>query len=501
MKPDFRKSMIWLHTYSGLVIGWLLFAIFITGTLSYFNQELSQWMKPELNQYSPNINIINKSITHLKSRELNAERWRIYLPDSRSKHLYIQWSNGRKRTLENLSLNDVSPIEVRDTKGGDFFRTFHYTLQLRSYGGRYIAGVAAMMMLVALFSGIFTHRRFFRDFFTLRKAKLSKLLSDSHALMGIVTLPFCLMICSSALMIYVTTYIPASTQHFYPDNVKQFNKEVFPSLPALDKQAPVAEPLTDFSIIEEQINQKWTGENQIDYITYEQPYRENGRIIVNRVKHNTLSNQAERLVFSSTSGEALAGYPEQSTPMKVRRIFYGLHEAHFADVPLRGMFFILGLLSSALIATGSIIWLNKRLAKVKRRHMGHHIVECLNVAGFAGLLLAVLSYFHANRFLALDVSDRASLEVNIFLWVWLATLLHSILRPAKKAWFEQLMICALLCLSLPFIDFLQDSQRLVNAVEQLNGAYLMFNIMIILSGVAFLKTALWLKRKNRVTTG
>jgi hypothetical protein len=164
------------------------------------------------------------------------------------------------------------------------------------------------------------------------------------------------------------------------------------------------------------------------------------------------------------------------------------------------MFFILGLLSSALIATGSIIWLNKRLAKVKQRHIGHKIVECLNVAAFAGLLLAVLAYFYANRFLALDVSNRASLEVNIFLWVWLATLLHSILRPAKKAWFEHLMICALLCLSLPIIDLLQDSQRLVNAIQHLNGAYLMFNVMIILSGLAFLKTALWLKRKNRITT-
>lgn len=496
MKPDFRKSMIWLHTYSGLILGWLLFAIFFTGTLSYFNQEISLWMKPELNQSVNHTNMINESLTQLKSRKLDADRWRINLPNDRNKHLYIQWSNGRKRTVENLSLNDVSPIEVRDSKGGDIFRTFHYTLELRNYGGRYIAGIAAMMMLIACFSGIFTHRRFFRDFFTLRKAKLTKLLTDSHALMGIVTLPFCIMICASAILIYTTYYLPGSTQHFYPNNLKQFNSEVYPSLPKLDKEAAAAEPITDFSIIENQLAKLWSGKNQIDYITYEQPYRENGRIIVNRVKDNTLSNQADRLVFSSTTGEALAGYPEQSTPMKVRRIFYGLHEAHFADIPLRWMFFIVGLFSSALIASGLIIWLSKRLNKVKQPHIGHSIVASLNVTGILGLMIAVLAYFYANRLLPTDIVNRASLEVNVLLGVWLITLFHSVLRPIHKAWLEQLFMAALLCFLLPVLDVLQNNERLILAIKTFNGAYLSFTLIIIISGLGFFKTFLWLKRKN-----
>ena len=32
MKEGFRQSMAWLHTWSGLLFGWLLFAIFLTGT-------------------------------------------------------------------------------------------------------------------------------------------------------------------------------------------------------------------------------------------------------------------------------------------------------------------------------------------------------------------------------------------------------------------------------------------------------------------------------------
>ncbi|EPM93235.1 membrane protein, partial [Pseudomonas syringae pv. actinidiae ICMP 19070] len=40
--------MAWLHTWVGLLFGWLLFAIFLTGTLSYFKDEITQWMQPEI---------------------------------------------------------------------------------------------------------------------------------------------------------------------------------------------------------------------------------------------------------------------------------------------------------------------------------------------------------------------------------------------------------------------------------------------------------------------
>ena len=33
MKEGFRQAMAWLHTWAGLIFGWLLFAIFLTGTL------------------------------------------------------------------------------------------------------------------------------------------------------------------------------------------------------------------------------------------------------------------------------------------------------------------------------------------------------------------------------------------------------------------------------------------------------------------------------------
>ena len=33
-----RQSMSWLHTWASLILGWLLYAIFLTGTLSFFKK-------------------------------------------------------------------------------------------------------------------------------------------------------------------------------------------------------------------------------------------------------------------------------------------------------------------------------------------------------------------------------------------------------------------------------------------------------------------------------
>jgi uncharacterized iron-regulated membrane protein len=47
MKNTFTQSMAWLHTWAGLIFGWLLFAIFVTGTLAVFDKELNHWMQPK----------------------------------------------------------------------------------------------------------------------------------------------------------------------------------------------------------------------------------------------------------------------------------------------------------------------------------------------------------------------------------------------------------------------------------------------------------------------
>jgi uncharacterized iron-regulated membrane protein len=48
MKARFKDWMDWLQAWAGLIVGWVLYAIFLTGTLAYYQHEITRWMQPEL---------------------------------------------------------------------------------------------------------------------------------------------------------------------------------------------------------------------------------------------------------------------------------------------------------------------------------------------------------------------------------------------------------------------------------------------------------------------
>lgn len=489
--------MTWLHTYSGLLLGWLMFVIWVTGTLSYFNPEISLWMKPELGYSQNRASIVDRSLDLLHEKGVQAERWRIDLPDSRSNLWSIEWRNGSISETMVLSPENTQIVAPRDTAGGDFFKTFHYTLQLRGYGGRYFAGLAAFTFLVAIFSGIFTHRRFFKDFFTLRTGKVKVFLRDFHALAGVITIPFNLMICVSALMIYVLMFMPWSAEHYFDGGARAVFGEVNPKLPRLNDDAPAAKPVRDFDKVQNQISRLWPGENQVARIMVEQPYKENGRFILYRVKDESLSQQAERLVFSSVTGEMLNGFPEQSLATQVRRVFWGLHEAKFAAPILRWLFFFLGVVSSGMIAAGLIYWLRVRLTKTESRRLVHYLVERLNIVAIIGLILAIAGFFLANRLLPIGIAGRESIEIQVFFWVWLTSFIHAFFRSPTQAWQEQLILTGFVYLSVVITDLVQDNQRMIDAFQQSNLPYLGFAAAMLVSSMLLFAVAIKLNKIKR----
>ncbi|MCR5882572.1 PepSY domain-containing protein [Rhizobacter sp. J219] len=47
MFASFRLSMTWLHTWFGLVLGYVLMVAFFFGALSVFDREIDRWALPE----------------------------------------------------------------------------------------------------------------------------------------------------------------------------------------------------------------------------------------------------------------------------------------------------------------------------------------------------------------------------------------------------------------------------------------------------------------------
>jgi uncharacterized iron-regulated membrane protein len=497
VKKTFRLSMIWLHTWIGLLPGWLLYAIFLTGTASYFRPEITTWMQPEAQARAASAPAAMRlALDTLAQAAPDAQDWYIELPEARKPGLGIAWySPGIKdgyhtRTLDAAGL---SP-QVRDTKGGEFFYRFHFQLQLPYPWGRWLACFAAVFMMTALITGVIAHRRFFKDFFTFRPGKAAgRSWLDFHNLAGVLALPFYLMIGYTALVMFLYMFAPWGRLATEPPAPKeaataQESKKPYDSAVAGKPAAMVLAPLEPMLAEAEKL---W-GAGEVGRIGISDRKDSSVSISFDPIHGKAISiDSRKRLEFNGILGthpEAASDEGKKGSASRLNDFLYGLHLAHFADPILRWLFFCMGLLGSAMVATGLILWIAKRRAQKENEPAagpGFYLVERLNIAVIAGFPLAFGAFFWSNRLLPAAFTGRSDWEVNLVFIVWGIAFLHAFLRPAAKAWKEQLALAAVLYLLLPALDAITAGRFLAQAWRLGNSAHLGFNATAAVVGLFF----------------
>jgi len=508
MKEGFRQAMAWLHTWAGLVFGWLLFAIFLTGTLAYFKDEISHWMQPEIPARAVTSEAsLTLAQEYLQQHAAGASRWLIDLPDAREPGLSVRWQQAPAKpgergqfTEKRLDPQTGAEVQGRETRGGDFFYRFHFQLQMPYPWGRWLSTIAAMVMFVALISGIITHKKIFKDFFTFRPRKGQRSWLDGHNAVGVLVLPFHLMITYSSLVIFMTMVMPASILAAYEGDERVFFDEVFP---ASSTPEPAGKPaqLTALASLLEQAHERWSG-GGVGRLTVNNPGDANASVVlvrdgVDRVVHDFGS----ALTFNGVTGQILGTTPERPLPLAIAGAFYGLHMGHFAGPVLRWLYFICGLAGTAMIGTGLVIWLGKRQLKhAKSAVMPFELrlVEVLNIASMSGLLVAVAAFFCANRLLPLDMAGRADWEVNSFFIAWGLSVLHAMVRRGRAAWVDQLVLAALLFCAVPLLNAMTTPYHLGATLILGDWAMAGFDLTCLGSGV-FLAWAAWKMQRSGQT--
>jgi uncharacterized iron-regulated membrane protein len=124
-----RQSMSWLHTWSGLTLGWLLFVVYVTGTLSYFRNEITFWMQPELHRArvaAPERIAYDRALALLAREAPDARQWTITLPGTRNPTLGLGWQSppaenrqpGAGAAPERPASREDARKDARDADGG-----------------------------------------------------------------------------------------------------------------------------------------------------------------------------------------------------------------------------------------------------------------------------------------------------------------------------------------------------------------------------------------------
>ena len=495
-----RQTMSDLHIWAGLLVGWLLYAMFLTGTVSYFKDEISQWMRPELAHQAevPDPALVAARIAgELQTVAAGSPQWSIGLPDARNNTASAFWRKpgveGR-RAFQSATFDPATghKVAARDTGGGEFFYRFHFQFHyMPVLWARWLAGFCAMFMLVAIVSGVITHKKIFIDFFTFRWGKGQRSWLDAHNALSVFGLPFHAMITYTGLVTLMSLYMPWGEQAAFktPAERQQLRAEtsafVQPGKPS--GQAAALAPIEDMV---RQAQARW-GRDNINRVTITHPGDASARVSITRGDEGRASVSPQFLLFEGPTGRLLQAKDSVGPAAETRGVMYALHLGRFGDTVTRWLYFLVSLAGTAMVGTGLVLWTVKRRAKLpdpERPYFGFRLVERLNIAAIAGLSIAMAGMLWANRLLPLGLAQRAEWEVHAFFIVWGATLAWALLRPARRAWIELLWTGAAALALLPLLNALTTDRGLLASLRA--GDWIFAGLELTLLALAALHVAL-----------
>lgn len=500
MKKTFTQSMAWLHTWGGLVFGWLLFAIFLTGSLSVFDKEIGHWMRPELWTIGrPSPSSADLAVRYLTRTVPEIDIWYIHLPTKREPALSVSWEDRGEYITHYLDPATGDRVAARESMGGHFFTHFHSFLNVWPAGAFVIAAIA-LVMLVAIVSGIVIHRRrLFRDIFTFRPwTSTQRVWLDAHNVVGVLLLPFHLVMTYTGLVIFCTIYMPAGVYALYGGDILAHAGEVNPifTRPAAERPAPLG-PIAPLIPRAE----RHLGAGAAEFIQVDHPGDAHALVTAARRIDDRVAYAMDRVAFDGVTGEILDVTTEHRTSHYAHATMSGLHFAQFGGYPVRWLYFLAGLAATAMIGSGLVLFSVKRreasIAQTGATARWHRIIEKVNVAAMAGPALASVSYLWANRLLPVELTSRPLWEIGVFLGVWLATLLHAMLRPAGRAWVEQLSLAAIACVALPMVNAATADGHVLHALRHGDWMSAGVDLTAVTGGVVIGWTAWRLARGRR----
>ncbi|MBB6092541.1 putative iron-regulated membrane protein [Povalibacter uvarum] len=509
MFQSFRMSMTWLHTWFGLVIGYVLMVCFFFGALSVFDREIDRWAIPETRFEPQVLPSFDKMLLPIFEKmepleeELDAARDRVGgpLPESKPVMGYSAYTTHRDPVLMMFSeyaitnnpddprdhvhgyitIDPRSGAQLSDEQlkiGSEFFYPLHYSLHLHWANlGYWIVGFAALVMLAALVSGVVMHRKIFREFFTFRPNKQAQRSAlDLHNLTGVVALPFHFFFALTGLIVFASIYLPVGETMFEDVALKQAQEEAAATGLAFDP-AGVPAPLASVDAMVVEAKRRWAARDmtgEVGFLAVNHIGDANSYVSIYRAGTDRVTLTGQGIHFKGSTGEIIREDPPPSAVEGVTDFMTGLHLQHFKHWMLRWLYVLGGLAGCVCIATGFIFFVEKRKrAHAKSGSSGARWADAVAVSTVTGIVIAAAGMLVGNRLLPTDLPDRGFWEESVFWLSWLAAFVHAAIRSApvqqariSPAWREQCWAIAVLAVGAVVLNWITTGDHLLKTLGE-----------------------------------
>jgi len=513
MFANFRQAMTWLHTWFGLVLGFVLMACFFFGSLSVFDREIDRWSLPDTRFDAQPMPSFDRMLAPVFERlepnpgDMAATARRVTgdlpSPETMSLDSLYAYTTHRDPVLlvggefaipnapvdpadDHLHVHGWATIDPRTGAklpddqlkiGSEFFYPMHYSLHLNWKNlGIWIVGLAAFTMLVALVTGVVMHRKVFKEFFTFRpKKRAQRSALDLHNLTGVVAMPFHLFFAFTGLVIFAGTYyFPVSHTLLEPLHERHEVAEAARTgLP--HERAGVAAPLASVDAMVAEAKRRWAARDMagdVGFLTISHLGDANSYVSIFRAGTDRVALVGEAIYFDASSGDVIREDPPRSTVGAINAFLTGLHLQHFRHWLLRWLYVLGGLLGCVCIATGFMFFVEKRKNKhAATGNIGSRVVDALAVTTVTGMVIAAVAMLAGNRLLPTDLPATGAWEIRIFWCAWLLAMVHATVRSGavsqariNPAWREQCWAIAGLALAAVALNWITTGDHLIRTV-------------------------------------
>ena len=500
MGATLRESLNVLHTWTGLVVGVVLFAICWTGTLCVFDREIDRWMNPSTRlAYAGEPVALDGLRAEAARLAPRAAPWAFGMPTPRDPFIWLGYRarTGFERTL--FDPQTLKPVASPESWAGTrFLFPFHYTLHIKAWNiGTWLVGFAGAAMVALCVSGVIIHRKIFVDFFTLRRSRQpQRLVLDLHNTAGTLGFVFHIVMAFTGLTILASVYFPSGVWVAFDGGRSGYVRETYDvwSRPRLGQPGP---PLGSLDAMVTTAREAWGGlkPGLVRVFHYGDA---NSYVEVRPSIEAAIEMRTDPFYFDAATGAVLHRTSIRQTT-QFQQFLTGLHFVQFRHWTLRWVFFGLGLVGCLLIATGFLFWVESRrkvYAAAGRRGIG--FVEGLAVGSTGGLVLATLAFFVANRLIpsgaTLFGAARYELEIWAFFAVWLASFAHAWSRQGS-AWIEQCYAAAALAVLAVMLNGMTTGDHIARALEDGKAAVAGMDIVLLAGAAAAAVTAWRLQRR------
>ena len=387
---------------------------------------------------------------------------------------------GHNHIHGNATIDPRTGAAVRSDQlkiGSEWFYPMHYSLHLNwMYLGVFIVGLAALVMMAALVTGVIMHRKIFREFFTFRPKKHTQRSAlDLHNMTGVVALPFHFFFAFTGLVIFAAYYyLPVSQFQLKP--LHDRHEVIEAQETGLPHQAAgVAAPLSSVDAMVTEAKRRWAARDmagEVGYLVVHHVGDANSYVSIYRAGSDRVALVGEGIHFKASTGEVLLEDPPRSPVAEINEFLTGLHLQHFEHWFLRWLYVLGGLLGCVCLATGFIFFVEKRKsAHAKAGGQGSRVVDALAVTTVTGMVIAAVGMLVVNRLLPADMAGKGDWEKLAFWGIWLLAMVHAFARSGpvaqarmNPAWREQCWTLAALCVAAVALNAVTTGDHLVRTV-------------------------------------